>query len=168
MKQFFNYVWEHGSLLIRRLCGLVWGAAGVFCLFTAYRQWQYLSAPQAFHPLGKGTEVLMIAVVLLLAVLFLLYGAVQMTRERDHALARLFQKKVPNGILVILAYAVFIFVICSFTMGEVALKSKYAVPLQIGAAVLLILDLFTNLGLFPDQWESSPLIRLIARRSRKK
>lgn len=110
----------------------------------------------------------MIAVVLLLAVLFLLYGAVQMTRERDHALARLFQKKVPNGILVILAYAVFIFVICSFTMGEVALKSKYAVPLQIGAAVLLILDLFTNLGLFPDQWESSPLIRLIARRSRKK
>ncbi len=89
MKQFFNYVWEHGSLLIRRLCGLVWGAAGVFCLFAAYQQWQYLSAPQAFHPLGKGPEILMIAVVLLLAVLFLLYGAVQMTREKDHALARL-------------------------------------------------------------------------------
>ena len=128
MKQFFNYVWEHGSLLIRRLCGLVWGAAGVFCLFAAYQQWQYLSAPQAFHLLGKGPEILMIAVVLLLAVLFLLYGAVQMTREKDHALARLFQKKVPNGIL----------------------------------------DLCTNLGLFPDQWEDSPLIRLIARRGRKK
>ena len=69
--------------------------------------------------------------------------------------------------MVVLTYFVFIFILCFLTIGEISLKTRYAVPVLIAGIVLLILDLCTNLGLFPDQWDKSSLIRRIRRRDKK-
>lgn len=171
MKKFFENFWANSSLIVQRLCSLVWGVIGLGCLFAAYQLWKSLSSLQAFLPLGEGIETLIIAVIpviLLFSILFLLYAVVQFTRKKDNGLTRFFQKKAPNVILILFDYAVFIFLLCFLTVGEITLRSKYATPLLIVGTILLVLDLCTNLGLFPDQWERSPVIRWIIRRSRKK
>lgn len=168
MKKLFNYIWEHASLIVCRICSLVWGVTGLGCLFAAYQLWNFLSSPQPIQPLGKGMEILMVTVILFFGILFLLYAVVQFTREKDNALTKMFQKRIPNVILIALSYIVFIFLLCFFTVGEISLNARYATPLLIVGTVLLFLDLCTNIGLFPDQWERSPLIQWILRRSKKK
>ncbi len=167
MKKIFNYIWEHASLIVCRVCSLVWGVIGLGCLFAAYQLWNYLSSLQTFLPIGKGMEILMVTVVLLFGILFLLYAVVQFTREKDTVLTKLFQKRIPNVILIVFSYIVLIFLLCFFTVGEITLKARYAAPLLIVGIVLLFLDLCTNLGLFPDQWERSALIQWVLRRRKK-
>lgn len=168
LKSLFNYIWEHFSRIIGRLCGLVWGAVGLICLFAAYRVWEYLSTLQTFQLMGKGTQIMTVTVILVIGILFLLYAVVQFTRDKDTVLTVFFRKKLPNLVMILLVYLVFIFILCFFTIGEISLKIRYAVPVLAAGVVLLILDLCTNLGLFPDQWEKSPLIRWIRRRGKKK
>lgn len=171
MKNFFENFWANSSLIVQRLCSLVWGVAGLGCLFAAYQFWRSLSSLQVYLPLVEGAETLVIvvmAVILLFGILFLLYAVVQFTRKKENGLARFFQKKAPNVILVIVDYAILIFLLCFFTVGEITLRPRYATPLLIVGTILLVLDLCTNLGLFPDQWERSPVIRWIIRHSRKK
>ena len=168
MKSLFENFWLNCSLIIQRLCSLVWGVIGLGCLFAAYQLWRYLSSPQVFQPLKEGIEILLIAVILIFSILFLLYAVVQFTRKKDNGLTRFFQKKAPNVVLIVFNYTVLIFLLCFFTVGEITLRSNYATPLLIVGTVLLILDLCTNLGLCPDQWEKSSVICWIIRRGRKK
>ena len=167
LKNLFNYLWEHFSRIICRLCGLVWGTMGLVCLFAAYRVWNYLSELQAFQLVGRGTQIAAVTILLMIGILFCIYAVVQFTWERETALAAFFNKKIPNLVMVVLTYFVFIFILCFLTIGEISLKTRYAVPVLIAGIVLLILDLCTNLGLFPDQWDKSSLIRRIRRRDKK-
>lgn len=163
MKNFFNYIWEHASQIVCRICSLVWGLFGLGCLFVAFQLWRYLSLLQTSLPIGRGMVILMVAVVLLFGIVFLLYAAVQFTREKDTVLAGLSRKRIPGIILIVLNYIVFILLLCFLTVGEISLRARYATPLLIAGTVLLLLDLSTNLGLLPDQWADSGFLRWISR-----
>lgn len=166
MKRVIDYIWDHCSGIVCRLCGLVWSVMGLACLFAAYRVWGLLAFLRTVQMLGRGMEILIISVIFLSGIVLLLYGVVQCTRGKDISLAVFFRRKIPDRLLFLSAYLILLIILCFFTLGEVSLKTRYAIPVAAASIVLFVLDLSTNLGLFPDQWETSSLIRWI--RGRKK
>lgn len=150
--------------IFRTLCSICWGIIGLICLYAGWMMWRF-STTELGSPLGADVERFVGVVFFLFAVLFLLYAFRQAKRDSQMALIHVFRKSVPGTILTILTYGVFILLVCFFTMGEISLRPEYARPILIVGAVLLLLDLCVNLGLFPDRWEESCVVRWILRKA---